>query len=146
MDRDRALDLLLELVVTLDGDMDRRLAADGLTPSRAAVLWRVRREGPATQRVLAEALGVSARNVTGLVDGLEAAGLVSREPHPSDRRATLVTLTPDGTGIVEKLEAEQREFAAILFDGMPRARFDGLVDGLDDVLGRLRAEGLKTHG
>ncbi|GAA0718183.1 MarR family transcriptional regulator [Dactylosporangium roseum] len=144
-DRHRALDLVLELVVLLNADMGRRLAADQLTPARAAVLWALRRRGPVTQRELAEALEVSARNITGLVDGLAGADLVSREPHPTDRRATLVTLTRRGTRLVETLEAEQREFAALLFADMPATRFHGLLDGLADVVGRLKAEGLKTH-
>ena len=40
------------------------------------------------------------RNVTGLVDALEGAGFVTRSPHPTDRRATVVSLTPQGTNLV----------------------------------------------
>ena len=76
------------------------------------------------------------------VDGLVAAGLVTREPHPSDRRATLVTLTDTGTDLVATLEREQEELGEQLFGAMPRARFDGLVAGLDDVLATLRRLGL----
>ncbi|WP_432986010.1 MarR family winged helix-turn-helix transcriptional regulator [Dactylosporangium sp. CA-233914] len=144
-ERYQALDLILELVVLLNADMSRRLAADQLTPARTTVLWTLRGRGPATQRQLAEALDVSARNITGLVDGLAGADLVSREPHPTDRRATLVTLTRRGTQLVETLEAEQREFASLLFDDMPAPRLHGIVDGLADVVGRLKAEGLKAH-
>jgi DNA-binding MarR family transcriptional regulator len=139
-----ALDRILEVVVLLNDDMTRRLARDGLTVSRTHLLWELRRRGPSTQRVLADALGVSARTVTGLVDGLAATGFVTRELHPSDRRATLVTFTPRGVRVVAAMERDQAEFAHILFGGMPQRRFDGLVAGLGDVLDRLRAQGL-TH-
>jgi DNA-binding MarR family transcriptional regulator len=36
------------------------------------------------------------RNVTGLVDALQADGFVMRSPHPTDQRTTLVTLTEQG--------------------------------------------------
>jgi DNA-binding MarR family transcriptional regulator len=146
-DRERfsgALDRILELVVLLNHDMTQSLTERGLTVSRATLLWTLRRTGPSPQRDLAAALGVTARTVTGLVDGLVAAGLVTREPHPSDRRATLVTLTAAGTGLVATLEREQAELGEQLFGAMPRARLDGLVAGLDDVLARLHQLGL-TH-
>jgi len=139
-----ALDRILELVVLLNDDMTHSLARDGLTVSRTHLLWELRRRGPSTQRVLADALGVSARTVTGLVDGLVATGFVTREPHPTDRRATLVTFTAHGVRVIESMERDQAEFARILFAGMPKRQFDGLVAGLGEVLDRLRAHGL-TH-
>ncbi len=134
-----ALGQVLELAILVNDDMTRTLARDGLTPPRAHLLWELHGHGPCTQRVLAEALGVSPRNITGLVDGLEATGFVTREPHPSDRRATLVSFTDQGARAAAKLEAGQREFAELLFAGMPDRRFDGLVGGLAEVLDRLRA-------
>ena len=139
-----ALDRILELVVLLNHDMTQSLTARGLTVSRATLLWTLRRTGPSPQRDFAAALGVTARTVTGLVDGLAGAGLVTREPHPSDRRATLVTLTAAGTDLVATLEREQTELGEQLFGAMPRSRFDGLVAGLDDVLATLHRLGL-TH-
>lgn len=41
---------------------------------------------------LKEELGVTATNITALVDSLEDDGLVLRKPHPSDRRATVIEL------------------------------------------------------
>ncbi|MFI5898267.1 MarR family winged helix-turn-helix transcriptional regulator [Actinoplanes sp. NPDC051513] len=139
-----ALDRLLLLTVLLNDDMHRGLAADGLTPSRTSLLWTLWRLGPSPQKDIAAAMQVSARTVTGLVDGLVATGFVTREPHPSDRRAFLVTFTARGTAAVEKLEADQREFSRQLFAHMPAERFEGLVAGLDDVLATLHALGLRS--
>ena len=88
-------------------DMTSSLARDGLTPSRTRLLWVLGQQGPSTQRSLAEALGVSARNVTGLVDALAETGFVTREPHPTDRRASLVSFTDHGAATVERLRREQ---------------------------------------
>ena len=135
----KALDQVLELAVLINDDMTRGLAHDGLTRSRAHLLWELHHRGPSSQRVLADALGVSARNITGLVDALVDTGFVTREPHPTDRRATLVSFTEHGSAVAAVLERGQQEFAELLFAGMPAHRFTGFVDGLGDVLGRLKA-------
>ncbi len=140
-----ALGRILELVVLLNDDMTKSLAKEGLTGSRAHLLWVLRERGPLTQRELADALQVSARNVTGLVDALVATGFVTREPHPTDRRATLVSFTKQGEATSQELERDQEEFAELLFGGMQRDRFDAFVDGLGEVLARLAKAGLTRN-
>jgi DNA-binding MarR family transcriptional regulator len=136
--RSAALDRVLELVVLLNDDMTRSLARDGLTVARAHLLWELLRRGPSTQRALADALGVSARNITGLIDGLVGTGFVTREPHPTDRRATLVSFTERGAGIAAAMSRDQRELTGVLFGDLPAARLDCFLAGLDHVLSRLR--------
>src|SRR3954462_10454282 len=110
-----ALDRVLELVAVLQTDTVRSLARNGLTPARAHVLWKLQHRGPLPQRALAEALRVSARNVTGLVDALEETGFVTREPHPTDRRTTLVSFTEAGARTAAALERDHAEFAGLLW-------------------------------
>jgi DNA-binding MarR family transcriptional regulator len=133
-----ALDHVLELTVLLHDDMTETLARDGLTAARAHLLWELHQRGPITQTVLAEALGVSARNVTGLVDALVAGGFVTREPHPTDRRAVLVSFTEHGAAIAKSMEQGQQELADLLFAGMQERQFDCLARGLGVVVARLR--------
>jgi DNA-binding MarR family transcriptional regulator len=133
-----ALDLLLELSVLLADDMARDLERRGLTRSRTHVVWLVHHRGPMTQRALADATGVSARNVTGLVDALVDTGFVTREPHPSDRRATLITLTKRGRSTADELVREQAALARALFAGLEEPGFDHFRAGLDHVVGVLR--------
>jgi DNA-binding MarR family transcriptional regulator len=111
----------------------------GLTPSRTHLLWEVGQRGPVPQRVLAEALRVTPRAVTGLVDALVHDGLVTREPHPGDRRATLVTLTARGETLVTQLKRDHKALARALFAPMSRSEFDRFSGGLGGVIDRLRA-------
>jgi DNA-binding MarR family transcriptional regulator len=141
-DRTPALDLIYELVLLLGEDMHRALARDGLTESRAHLLWELDQRGPTTQRALATALGVSPRNVTGLVDALEATGFVRRAPHPQDRRATLVTFTEHGARIAAGLSRGKEELAGVLFDDMDPQRYACFVEGMREVLSALRERGL----
>src|SRR5687768_9475208 len=138
LERVAALNRVLELASLINTDMTRGLAERGLTESRAHLLWELHQRGPTTQRELADALRVSPRNITGLVDALAATGFVSRQPHPSDRRATLVQFTEHGAEVARRLETDQQEFARVLFEGMSASLFSGLVHGLDAVLDRLR--------
>jgi DNA-binding MarR family transcriptional regulator len=131
-----ALDRLLEVVVLLNEDMTQALAREGLTVPRAHLLWLLHHHGPSTQRALADALKVTPRNVTGLVDGLVASGHVTREPHPSDRRATLVSLTQRAAVTLAEMDAEHGRLAELLFGDMPR--FEDFAAGLDHVTDRLR--------
>jgi DNA-binding MarR family transcriptional regulator len=123
----------------LDDDMTKAIEALGLTPSRTHLLWALGQRGPVVQRVLAEALNVTPRAVTGLVDALVADGLVTREPHPADRRATLVTLTPRGRTLVAHLKRDHKRLARALFASMSNREFDGFARTLGGVIERLRA-------
>src|SRR5579859_1405854 len=118
------LDRILELTVVLGRDMDEQLERMGLTGSRAHLVWELVHRGPSKQQALAEALGVTPRTITALVDGLVATGFVTREPHPTDRRATQVTLTAQGQTAAQALVDGHRELAAQLFGGVGTDRLD----------------------
>jgi DNA-binding MarR family transcriptional regulator len=135
--QEQALDLVLEISTLLADDMRRAFERDGLTPARAHLLWVLHEQGPVSQRVLADALGVTPRTVTGLVDGLEESGLVVRRPHPTDRRSTLVTFTGSGTRLAEEMASGKAELATGLFGDVPAAKLSALVDGLTGVRDRL---------
>ncbi|MPZ97794.1 MAG: MarR family transcriptional regulator [Dehalococcoidia bacterium] len=117
--------------------MERDLGELGLTVPRAEVLWRLRAVGPMTQRALSQALQCTPRNVTGLVDALEAGEFVTRERHPGDRRATLVTLTDRGTKATDDWEAAGEQFASTLFADVPSAALPEFMTTIDSVLARL---------
>ena len=134
---DRAVEQLFELAVRLSDAMERGLAERGLTMARAELLWRLQRRGPATQRALSEDLRCTPRNVTGLVDALETAGLVERRAHPSDRRATLVTLTDAGVRLAAPMDAGYQTMGRELFDDFSEDEFRAFASGMDRILGRI---------
>jgi DNA-binding MarR family transcriptional regulator len=133
-----AMDRLFELAVVLFEAMERGLADRRLSRPRAEVLWRLYHQGPMTQRELSEALKCTPRNVTGLLDALQTDGLASRGAHPTDRRATIVSLTEQGTITVAALQAEHQAGADFLFGDVPAADLTSFVTTADHVLTRLR--------
>jgi DNA-binding MarR family transcriptional regulator len=65
---------------------------------------------------LANQLGIVPRSATSVVDDLEAAGLVARNPDPDDRRATLVDLTPAGTKVLTTVRRHRRDTMRTLIE------------------------------
>ena len=133
-----ALDRVLQVTVLLGNDTTTSLARMGLTQSRAHLVWELRARGPSTQQALASAMNVTPRAVTALVDALVETGFVTREPHPGDRRAILVTFTELGRTTAQALADGHREFARHLFAGLSAEEFDGFDVGLRHVVDRLR--------
>ncbi|BCK58227.1 MarR family winged helix-turn-helix transcriptional regulator [Nocardia wallacei] len=82
--------------------VDEALRPSGLTFSRYELLMLLRfsKSGALPMAVASARLQVHPTSVTNTVDRLEAADLVRRVPHPSDRRATLIEITDAGRELV----------------------------------------------
>jgi MarR family transcriptional regulator, organic hydroperoxide resistance regulator len=78
-----------------------RAAAVGLTASQGTALCELTR--PMTLRELAERMSCEPSNATFVADRLEEQGYLERHPHPDDRRAKQLVLTPKGTELRERL-------------------------------------------
>jgi DNA-binding MarR family transcriptional regulator len=90
----------------------------GLTPARLRVLGTLRHQGPSIMHALADELGVTPRNITALIDGLEEDGLVERQRHPSDRRATVIALTELGNRVTESWWDDHIVRTSEIFDAL----------------------------
>ncbi len=97
----------------------------GLSPSAFNVLMALHNtEGRILEPCqLAERLLVSRPSVTGLLDTLQAKGLVARRPHGDDRRRVLVELTAEGLALLEAhFGSHYREQNAMFADLEPDER------------------------
>ena len=81
----------------------------GLTPPQLFALRSLDPEQPVPMRVLAEALRCDSSNVTGLVDGLEAQGLVERREAEHDRRLRMLVVTERGAAVRARLQQAMQE-------------------------------------
>lgn len=131
------LDRLLQIGELFQRDMARAFAGTGFTPARLRVLWVLQHDGSMTQQALAAELDVTPRNVSGLVDALETSGHVRRAPHPSDRRAVLVELTPRTARIMSRMQREHEELSATLLDAVAPADRAAVERGIGAIADRL---------
>ncbi|MFB6808790.1 MarR family winged helix-turn-helix transcriptional regulator [Streptomyces sp. NPDC056387] len=81
------------------------LAAEGLKLAHHAVLAATAEHGPVAQADLGRLLGIDPKDLVGLLNHLEGAGLVLRAPNPADRRKNAVTLTAAGTAVLTRCAA-----------------------------------------
>lgn len=102
---DEAWGLLHQLMM---GQRRRFLAAAAeleLHPAQAGALLQMQPDTPVPMNELATLLHCDNSNVTGIVDRLEARGLVARRPHEHDRRVKHVVLTQLGVQASEQVRS-----------------------------------------
>jgi len=117
--------------------LNELLAPFDLSFSRyeALMLLFLSRTGSLPLGKLGARLQVHPTSVTHLVDGLEKRGYVTRSPHPTDRRATLATITDAGRDVAERATATLN---ANRFGLDPLGQND--LSGLTETLRELRAD------
>jgi DNA-binding MarR family transcriptional regulator len=123
----RAVTSIMRAHQILLAGLDARLKRFGLTFSRyeALVLLNFSGNGSLPLSKIGERLQVHATSVTNVIDRLEAAGLVRREPNPRDGRGTLAVLTEQGRSVAVQA-------TGVLNDG--RFGLADLADGDTEVL------------
>jgi DNA-binding MarR family transcriptional regulator len=78
------------------------LRSIGLTPALFGVLNVLAARDGAIQQELGSAMGIDPSTMVSLIDELESAGLAKRRPHPRDRRARQISITPKGRRLLER--------------------------------------------
>ena len=128
------VDLMASMVSLFHREYEEAAAARSLTGAQAKVLALLRR-GPMPMRRIAQTLSCEPSNITGIVDRLEARGLVERQPDPGDRRIKLVATTESGRAasaeLRESLHFAREPLAALAPDerGELRDLLRRIVDG-----------------
>jgi len=92
---------------TFDRWANHKAVEAGLSAQRLRLLNVVHCQGPQKMADLAGSLAVTPRNVTALVDGLEADGLIRRVPHSTDRRVTMIELACSSVTVESQFRAFQ---------------------------------------
>jgi len=96
------------------------------------VLLRVLvQKGKATPKELAEALSVTTGNITGLLDKLEAAGLVTRRRSAKDRRVVHIELTAKARQRFRKVQRAAVDMLSEAFEGWTQPQITQLQDLLE---------------
>ncbi|WP_159767145.1 MarR family winged helix-turn-helix transcriptional regulator [Streptomyces sp. HM190] len=103
------VELIGTVVARYHAEYEDAAAGHALTGAQARLLGLLSLQ-PLPMRQLAQKLRCEPSNVTGIVDRLEARGLVERRPDPKDRRVKLAAATPEGLRVARSLR-ESLDFA-----------------------------------
>lgn len=110
------------------------LESIGITTALFSVLNFLLVRDAAIQQEIGTAIGIDASTMVALIDELERAGLAKRRPHPQDRRAREVVITPKGRRTVERGRALAREVEDAILQGLPSDERSKLMELLRKAL------------
>ncbi|GGV93842.1 MarR family transcriptional regulator [Streptomyces narbonensis] len=103
------VELIGTVVARYYEEYEQAAAQHSLTGAQARVLGLLSLD-PLPMRRIAQKLKCEPSNITGIVDRLEARGLVERRPDPDDRRVKLAVPTDEGQDTARRLR-ESLDFA-----------------------------------
>ncbi|RYY83636.1 MAG: MarR family transcriptional regulator, partial [Comamonadaceae bacterium] len=93
----------------------------GLTPVQYAVLQALSAQPGIDQRRLARAVSFDTSTIGGVIDRLEARGLLTRSLSPDDRRVRLLHLTAEGEALLPDLIPPMLRTQQRILDPLPAA-------------------------
>ena len=130
-----------QLVMTLAHRLrESRLAAlepFGLAVHQAralTIIGRHSRGGELRPSDLARRLGIAPRSATEVVDALQDKGLVQRTPSPTDRRATVLSVTPAGQDLLHRMRHQPAAEDSTVFSALTPENLAQLTELLRKAL------------
>jgi MarR family transcriptional regulator, lower aerobic nicotinate degradation pathway regulator len=103
------------------------LESIGLTPALFAILNYLQEHDGAIQQQIGSAMGIDPSTMVSLVDQLERTGLAKRRPHPLDRRAREVLITPKGRRTLKQARELAVEVETDVLQGLSPAERRQLI-------------------
>jgi DNA-binding MarR family transcriptional regulator len=111
---------LIKDILHFDYDLQRNIRAGwpeawlhiNLPLGSTRALLAIENGQASTPRQVAEQLGVGRTTVTGLLDKLEAAALITRQLDPNDRRSFILSLTPKGRDLMHQIDETRQNLLA----------------------------------
>ncbi|ASW09864.1 MULTISPECIES: MarR family transcriptional regulator [unclassified Rhizobium] len=111
--------------------------AGDLTSSQASALIRLEKEGPMTTSALARAEGMRPQSMGTLLSALDAMGLVSGMPDPSDGRQTILSLTDRCRRLIQEGRAARQDWLSRTIEARLSPEEQGQVLAAIGLLQRL---------
>lgn len=115
------------------GVLDQQLLESPFSLSEARVLYELAQRQELSAKEIGAELGLDAGYLSRIVQSFDEAGLISREPLPTDRRQYRLSLTAKGRQAFEKLEHSTNDHIAAMLEGLPPGGKARLIDSMADI-------------
>jgi DNA-binding MarR family transcriptional regulator len=130
--------LMKHLLVTTGRDFFAELEKSGVSLTQAKCLMLLTdADEPKSVKALADALGLSLPGVSRSIEAMVQRGEVTREEDPRDRRCKMVSVTPRGRRLYERLMAIRLAGVRRFVDELNEDEKEALAHGVDAVAGRI---------
>jgi len=132
-----AIDRIVETAIYLQAE-GRRLAREkcakhGITATQLSVLKLLDEIGDLSLSELSRRMAAKNSTVTGIIDRMVAAGLVTREQSAEDRRVWKIKLTELGQELSSKIEVASWDLLRAALLALPAAELESLIATLTKV-------------
>ncbi|MGY2896001.1 MarR family winged helix-turn-helix transcriptional regulator [Deinococcus sp. UYEF24] len=133
---------LLRTVARLHGELQRRDLAccDVQSSTQCQILTTLGREGDQTLAALTRRLNLDKAWLSRSTDELVTQGLLEKAPHPTDRRALLLHLTPAGQQACQALDAQLNAQSSRVLARLPAGQQAAALTLLEQLSAALQAE------
>ncbi len=115
------------------GVLDQQLLKSPFSLSEARVLYELAQRQDISAKEIGAELGLDAGYLSRIVQNFDEAGLISREPLPTDRRQYCLTLTAKGRQAFAKLERSTNDDISAMLEGLPPGGNARLVGAMADI-------------
>ncbi len=105
-----------------------------ITGPQLVCLLSVEEHEPVTPSAIARHVHLSPSTVVGILDRLEAKGLVSRERDLTDRRLVQISLTEEGNALVVSAPSPLQDTLAKAMNELPKAELSTIAESLDRIV------------
>lgn len=136
--RPRLVELLWSFGPAYQRWSDSLMTEKTLSPQRLRILGSINDRGPRIMSELKAELGVTATNITALIDSLETDGWVVRQSHPTDRRATVIALSSKAKSDLRLECSAYKERVAELFSDLSDSECKEFMKTLEKLWVRLQ--------
>jgi len=120
--------LMRELTVrSQDKNGDGRLELSG---TELHLMGRILAQPGLMSKRVATYLGLTATTVQSVIERLEKRKLLTREPHPDDKRAVALKLTKTGEDTIRKIHERDVSNSALMLSALPADKRQQFVDSL----------------
>jgi MarR family transcriptional regulator for hemolysin len=130
--------LMKHLMVTTGRDFFAEMEKIGVSLTQAkSLMLLTEAERPMSVKSLSDAMGLSLPGVSRSVDAMVQRGEVTREEDPRDRRCKMLSVTPRGRRLYQRLMAVRLAGVRRFVEELDQDEKEALAHGLDAVAGRI---------
>ena len=115
------------------GVLDQQLLKSPFSLSEARVLYELAHREDLSAKEIGAELGLDAGYLSRIVQNFDEAGLITREPLPSDRRQYRLALTAKGRQAFAKLERSSKDDVAAMLGALPNGGRERLIGAMADI-------------
>jgi MarR family transcriptional regulator, 2-MHQ and catechol-resistance regulon repressor len=119
--------LLMHTSKAIQDHIKDDMSKNNLSITEFSVLEVLYHKGRQTIQQIAQSILISSGSMTYVIDKLEQRGLLKRNACPGDRRAIHITLTLDGSELMEKIMPEHENLIDSMFDSLTADEDEELV-------------------